>query len=282
MLEFIPAYLKSKITSVTNEIYEVRLRAGLPVVVTGKSSDNVEKFILNNELSAEQIEDCVYKLCNYSLFSVSETLKRGYVTSEYGERVGVCGEIVYDENGEVAGIKNFTSLCVRYPHAAVGCSDCFFEKYISRPSSILVFSPPFHGKTTFIRDLGRKFSDELSANVLYIDERDEFNLPGVNVGKKSDVLKYAGKDFGFSCGVRTLNPDVIIVDEIMTESDFSAVRRCVLSGVKVIASIHSDTIENIAKILKKYEVFNDFTFDFYVELKNFKVSGVFDNALKKI
>lgn len=281
MLNFIPSYLKEKIVAAGEEICEVRLRADLPVSVTVNSGGNPERRLLNNRLTASQIEDCVMKLCDYSLFSVEESLKRGFITSEYGERVGVCGEVVY-ENGEVKGVKNFTSLCVRYPRAVKGCSDEFFRRYIKSNSSVLVFSPPFHGKTTFIRDLGRNYSDKLNLNVLFVDERDELVLPNTYAGSSFDVLKYADKPYGLNCGVRTLNPDVIITDELTCAEDFLSVRNCVRSGVKIVASLHADKIENVVKRLENYAILDFLMFDYFVELNGFKVSGVYDGEMKTI
>lgn len=281
MLDFIPSYLKEKIVAAGEEICEVRLRADLPVSVTVNRGGNPERRLLNNCLTASQIEDCVMKLCDYSLFSVEESLKRGFITSEYGERVGVCGEVVY-ENGEVKGIKNFTSLCVRYPRAVKGCSDEFFRRYIKSNSSVLVFSPPFHGKTTFIRDLGRNYSDKLNLNVLFVDERDELVLPNTYVGSSFDVLKYADKPYGLNCGVRTLNPDVIITDELTCAEDFLSVRNCVRSGVKIVVSLHADKIENVVKRLENYAILDFLTFDYFVELNGFKVRGVYDGEMKTI
>lgn len=281
MLDFIPSYLKEKIVAAGEEICEVRLRSDLPVSVTVNRGGNPERRLLNNCLTASQIEDCVMKLCDYSLFSVEESLKRGFITSKCGERVGVCGEVVY-ENGEVKGIKNFTSLCVRYPRAVKGCSDEFFRRYIKSNSSVLVFSPPFHGKTTFIRDLGRNYSDKLNLNVLFVDERDELILPNTYAGSSFDVLKYADKPYGLNSGVRTLNPDVIITDELTCAEDFLSVRNCVRSGVKIVASLHADKIENVVKRLENYAILDFLTFDYFVELNGFKVSGVYDGEMKTI
>ena len=85
-----------------------------------------------------------------------------------------------------------------------------------------------------------------------------------------------------NCGVRTLNPDVIITDELTCKEDFSALRNCVRSGVKAVASLHADKIENVAKTLEYYAIYDVLPFDFFVELNDFKVSGVYDGEMKKI
>ena len=57
---------------------------------------------------------------------------------------------------------------------------------------------------------------------------------------------------------------------------------CGVSGVKVIASTHCDSIDDLRKILINYEIMQRFTFDVFVKLKNFEVVGVYDRELKKI
>ena len=282
MLDFLPSFLSAKILSEFPNVCEVRVRADLPVNVICIFDGKIEKRALQNSLTASQIEDCVMKLCDYSIFSVEYALKSGYITSKEGERVGLCGECIRDSDGKVVGIKNFTSLCVRFPHAIEGCSDDFVRRYIKKLSSCLVFSPPFRGKTTFIRDLGRNYSEIFGADVLYLDERNEFALPGTALGKTYDVLKFTDKNFGFNVGVKTLNPDVIVCDEMSTREEFSAAAYCGLSGVKTIASTHSDCIENIKKLLINNMIFETFTFDYYVELNNFNVVGVYDSDLRAV
>ena len=282
MLDFIPEYLKLKILSEFHDVCEVRLRCGLKTEIAYLTDCGIKRALISATLTQEQIEECVLKLCNYSIFSAEESLKRGFLTSTEGERVGICGECVTDSNGQVTTIKSFSSLCIRIPHFISGCSNKFFNQYISKNSSCLVFSPPFQGKTTFIRDLGRNYSDVLGLNVLYIDERGEFNLPHAETGNLSDVLKYSSKDFGFKCGVRTLNPDVVVCDEMIGDADFSAAAFCMLSGVKTIASVHSDNIKNIKKKLLNNGILENSLFDFYVCIDRFEVVEVYDGDMKAI
>lgn len=282
MLDFIPPFLKAKILSEHPDVCEVRVRANLPVCVSYFDCGNPRKEFLNNVLTAPQIEDCVMKLCDYSLYSVENALKLGYVTSKDGERVGICGECVKDGTGRVLGIKDFTSICVRYPRAVIGCSDSFFNKYVETPSSCLVYSKPFQGKTTFIRDLARNFGKKFDTDVLFVDERNEFNVCGADLGRTADVIKFADKNFGFRCGIRAMNPGVVVCDEMTTNEDFSAAAYAALSGVKVIASTHSDKIENIKKLLINSGVFECFSFDFYIELIGCKVNKVYDYGMNLV
>lgn len=276
MIDFVPGFVREKILSEYERVCEIRFRANQPIQITYLDGEKIKKEFLNATLTRSQIEDCVMKLCGFSLFSVEEGLKRGYITSNDGERVGVCGEVVYDGDGKVGGIKRFSSLCVRYPRETLGCSNGFFDRYVDRNSSCLIFSPPFKGKTTFIRDLARNYSEKLGLNVLIIDERDELSLPNSNLGKTCDVLRYSAKKFGFECGVRTLNPDVIVTDELSSDEDFLSVSDCAVTGVKCVASMHADSIENVVKRLNKSGILETNPFDFFVSLSNFKVKSVYD------
>lgn len=283
MLDFLPAFLQSKILSEYERLCEVRLRTDMPVMVVYNEKGLIKHKLLSNVMTKEQIEECVMRLCDYSLYSVEYALKNGYITSKNGERVGICGECVKNASGQITSLKNFTSLCVRFPRGVKGCSDNFFNAYFNGTAkSCLVFSPPFQGKTTFIRDLGRNCAENLSLNVLYIDERNEFAIDSAELGNTYDVIKYADKAFGFGCAVRTLNPDVVICDELTYKNDFLSVVYCGVSGVKVIASTHCDSIDDLRKILINYEIMQRFTFDVFVKLKNFEVVGVYDRELKKI
>ena len=224
MLDFLPAFLQSKILSEYERLCEVRLRTDMPVMVVYNEKGLIKRKLLSNVMTKEQIEECVMRLCDYSLYSVEYALKNGYITSKDGERVGICGECVKNASGQITSLKNFTSLCVRFPRGVKGCSDNFFNAYFNGTAkSCLVFSPPFQGKTTFIRDLGRNCAENLSLNVLYIDERNEFAIDSAELGNTYDVIKYADKAVGFGCAVRTLNPDVVICDELTYKNDFLSV-----------------------------------------------------------
>ena len=191
-----------------------------------------------------------------------------------GERVGICGDII-NERGSVISIKNFTALCIRFPNQITGCAKEYYSK-LKSPKSCLVVSPPFHGKTTFIRDLARAYSDEFDKAVLIIDERDELSAGGnFTLGKNSEVLRFSSKQFGFENGVRALNPEVIVCDEIMTSEDINGVRFALNSGVKVVASTHGDSIENLLKKQGISTILEDNLFEDIIFLESFKIKEIY-------
>mgnify|MGYP002521557655 CR=1 FL=1 len=266
MLNFLPPDDKNEILKIRGKTEELRIRAGQPISVTYSADGIRKKKLLSKIYSYKDIDEILLKLCDYSVFGKDESIRQGFITSSEGERVGICGNVVKDEE-KISTIKQITSMCVRLPNDVEGLALPFFRRIGEKSSSVLLISPPAQGKTTFLRDLGRIYSDKADKNVLFIDERDEFSASGrFFLGKNSDVLKYADKNYGFKNGVRTLNPDVIVCDELMTESDLLSCAQAAASGVKTIASAHSDSLKNLLKKPMFSEVLKKRIFEYYVEL----------------
>lgn len=267
MLNFLSEQEKNEVLRTRGEIEEIRVRLGRPLVVCYFADGEHRKKTLNKVYDKNDIDDLVMKLCDRSVYSKGESIKEGYITSSEGERAGLCGQLV--KKGEtVIAVKEVTSLCIRFPNDVIDLSFPFFDKYLKNTASCLVISPPAQGKTTFLRDLGRQISDKEDKNVLFIDERDEFSAGGrFYLGKNSDVIKYSDKAFGFYNGVRTMNPDVIVCDEIMNESDLSACLFAAASGVKILASAHSDNLKNLLKKPIFSAILSKKLFDYFIELK---------------
>ena len=274
MLNFIPTKLKTAILNSFDKVFEIRLRVGQDVVVRGLKNFKIINQRIAFQINNETINQSILALTDYSIYSKEDELMKGIITSSEGERVGVCGEFVYTD-GKLVTVKNFSSLCIRFPNDCIGCSNEFFST-VDSPQSVLVVSPPFHGKTTFIRDLGRNYSDKFSLNVLFIDEKDELSGGGkFYLGKNSDVIRNSTKKFGFYNGVRAINPDVIICDELTIEDDFLGVQFSSLSGVKVIASTHSNSLEKLLKKENISKILKSFTFDKIVFLENFEIKKIY-------
>ena len=175
----------------------------------------------------------------------------GYLTFAEGVRIGLAGECVYDGN-DIITIKNFTSISVRIPHEVFGFAEKAFSiiNQSELVSSLLIIAPPACGKTTLIRDLIRIISNIKSLNILVIDEKNEIFYNSAFVGETIDILASCKKDFGFYNGVKTLSPHVIVCDELINESDANGVKFAANSGVKVIATVHADSVSSL--LLKPY------------------------------
>ena len=73
--------------------------------------------------------------------------------------------------------------------------------------------------------------------------------------------------------VRVMSPEVIVCDEIGGEQDCSALLSTANMGVKIIASVHGSSIEDIRKRKYLSEVLDNGIFDCFAVLGNGKNPG---------
>lgn len=239
-----------------DKLCEIRIRNGLPVGVcydgayyylapSGITRDAGEAFTAaRNE--ADQI---VMRACGRSIYTVTETLKRGYVAVSGGVRIGVCGNAVVS-GGSITALKDFSSVNIRIPHEVKGCGATLFGRIAAggRISSTLIVSPPGAGKTTVLRDLCRIISEH-GYNVMLCDEKYEIaaavnGVPTLDVGPRTDVISGADKHVVLRSGIAHMRPDVVMTDELFKE-DTESVVRAAYSGVSVVATAHASSVAEL-------------------------------------
>lgn len=104
-------------------------------------------------------------------------------------------------------------------------------------------------------------------------------------GDNCDVITFGSKDFAFSYGIRTMAPDVIVTDEIMSEEDALAVLMAMGGGVRVLASAHAHSPEEFKtkpflKLLLSSKCIERYIFLSAKEIG--KVAGVYDREFGRI
>ena len=125
-----------------------------------------------------------------------------------------------------------------------------------------------------LKDIAIKFNDLNIGSILIIDERGEFSsICGENI----DKIAYSDKLYAFNYALRSLSPQYVITDELSNPQDWECVAKAASSGVKIIASCHSD---NIAE-LQNNTCFNKNVFDRYIVLKNECFSGTLNYVYNK-
>ena len=277
MLSFLPKNVQNALKHINLEyLYELRLRADKPIMVNYKGkyqylsgfgvTERREKAL---KCTAFDIEDSVYRAGNFSVYSVEEQIKQGFITAKGGIRLGLAGEYVFD-NGKPLTIRHFTSLCVRIPHEIYGCAQEIYDICMSdKVYNLLIASPPGLGKTTILRDLGRIIGEKTRKNLLVCDERGEISVG--NMGESCDIVKYADKATAFTAGIRALRPDIIITDEL-SEHDCISLKKAIEAGVQVIATAHFYDISYIKPPFS--EIFEQFVLLDQEEIG--KIKGIYN------
>ena len=250
MFDFLPEQILCAVKNLNaKKLYEIRLRAGEQAII---NYDGVYTLLSNYGptshtqnavfVDKDDIADCVFKAGNYSVYAVEEQLKRGFITTNHGIRIGIAGEFV-TENGQIIALKNFSSLCIRIPHEIIGCGQEIYDKCLkNRLYNLLIVSPPGLGKTTILRDIARLVTENTNKNILICDERGE--IAQGKATAQCDILRFCDKTTAFEIAIRTLRPEIMITDELSAK-DCQADERAVSAGICVIASAHFYDIKEI-------------------------------------
>ncbi|MBB6730533.1 stage III sporulation protein AA [Cohnella zeiphila] len=257
--------------AVLDELEEIRIRENRPLEV-GYGS----RFAFvgpDGTLSADHHpgyrpsrDDCralLEKLTDYSLYAVEEELRRGFVTVAGGHRIGLAGRTVL-EGGSVRHLRDIAGFNVRIARARAGCAARLLPELLDLTSRTvrhtLLVSAPQQGKTTMLRDLARAVSagewnhpaarNWSGRKVGIVDERSEIaacerGVPSFDLGPRSDVLDACPKAEGMMMLIRSMSPEVLVVDEIGRTEDAEALREALHAGVRVLATAHAADLSDV-------------------------------------
>lgn len=246
-------------------ISEVRIKRSWPVSVIANNERYFLKYdgLLTKNIEsgslciadAEDFDESVRKLCNYSLHSYQNELINGFITIGGGHRVGICATAVKNSKGEIVSVKNISSMNIRISRDIRGVSDKIINSIFSNGiKSILIVGEPSSGKTTLLRDIATKLSGKEFGflRVSIIDERSEIAQTGTFLERKNldigcDIFDAYPKSQGMMTALRSMGPDVIICDEIGKDEDVVAIENISNSGVNIIASIHSSSLGELLR-----------------------------------
>lgn len=240
-----------------DRLREIRFRMGQPVEVIGGK----RRILGAGKVDRSDLKEMIAYISGYSLYAFEEEIAQGFMTIPGGHRVGVAGQVVV-ERGCVKNIRNISFVNVRISHEVIGCGKNVMP-YLDeggRLPDTLIISPPGCGKTTLLRDIARMLSGDAGSSegktVTVVDERSEIagcyrGVPQNDVGCRTDVLDGCPKSEGMMMAVRSLSPEVIVVDEIGGKKDVQALEHVMNCGCRIIAAIHG---ENYQEVRNKPEV----------------------------
>ncbi len=283
MLDFLPQNIQNALSHLNFQyVYELRIRANKPITVNYQGEyrylgefglqDIPQKTLI---CDMQDIADCVFRAGKYSVYSVEEQLKKGFLTTEKGERIGLCGEYVF-EKGQPLSLRNINALCIRIPHEIKGSAEEVYRRCMfDRLQNLLLMSSPGLGKTTILRDLSRILSEKTRKNILICDERGEISIG--ELGNTCDIVRYADKQTSFEAGIRAMRPDIIVTDEL-SENDCLVLQKAIAAGLTVIASAHFSDIRFVkppfSQLFSRYVLLD--------EQKIGKIKGIYDEKGREL
>lgn len=249
------------IKNIKADINEIRIRSDKPVVVyiynkpfvMLKSGDTIPLNIFNasNEyisVTFTTLKKAFGRLCEYSIYKHQNDINNGFITVKGGHRIGICGTAV-NNSGNIKSVIDITSINIRVARQYIGCSETFLN-CVNIEKGVLICGVPSTGKTTLLRDLSRSLSEKYCKKISVIDERSEissiFNGERIFDMGLCDVYCGFSKDKGVIQAIRTMSPEFIICDEL-TGDDIESVIFTVNYGVKLIATVHCDSLNNALK-----------------------------------
>lgn len=179
-----------------------------------------------------------------------DSIRQGYVPLPGGCRLGICGE-GSSRNGQTLSLRNLSSLCIRIPHAAVGCGDKILPHLLDENGfhDTLILSPPGMGKTTLLRELIRTLSDS-GYRISVADERGEIaaaigGQPQFDLGEQCDILSGIPKCKAAIMMIRTMAPDILAMDEVTAFADMPAIEEAAGCGVRLLTTVHGQNRKSL-------------------------------------
>lgn len=267
------------------DIKEIRLKRNYPVCVVTSNKKLFLKFDGELVCDAEQsglckveniyMDEAVRRLCNYSIHAFQNQMKNGFITISGGHRVGISATAITNAEGCITAIKNVSSLNIRIAREVPGAANELISEVFNdnKIKSVLIVGEPSSGKTTVLRDVARRLSGKEFGymRVCVVDERGEISATNDGISQKTldvgcDILDGYPKSEGMMIALRTMAPEVIICDEIGGFEDISAIENIANAGIRLIATIHSDSFLHLSKRVQFSKLMQTSAFDVAVVL----------------
>ena len=210
----------------------VRRNARSSVVLSG---ENIPLF---SSVSQSEMRELYDGVLGGALYAHADEIRQGFVSMPYGVRVGISAS----RHGFGELPSGISSLVFRIPSAPSECADDIYELWKrERPRGMLIFSAPGGGKTSAIRGIARRISRDSLMRVSVVDERRELGAEDYS-DAPIDILSGYKKAEGVEIAMRTLSPEVIVIDEIGNEGEAEALLSVGRGGVPIIATAHAEDI----------------------------------------
>lgn len=293
ILRLFPLHFQQDIEEIlknqNDDLQEIRVRVGRPIEFIFDQSTNWLTRTIPQQNDGHYL---LNQLSEFSLYRMEEELRSGYITIEGGHRVGIAGKVI-TSGKEVKALQHITCFNIRIAKekrnsAMEVMKHIYQQKYLNT----MIIGPPQSGKTTIIRDLTRmiatvKGTASHSQKVAVVDERSEIaasirGIPQHDVGMRTDIMDACPKAEGMMMLVRSMSPDIIVVDEIGTKEDVQAISEAIHTGVTIICTAHANQWKDLYKRPSMKELLDQGVFDRFILLGKGlnigKVQKVYDST----
>lgn len=151
---------------------------------------------------------------------------------------------IRNRKGQIIG------LTLRVGRAIYGTIE-ILRDLVETGKNLLLLGRPGVGKTTKLREMTRVLADDFQKRVIVIDTSNEIAgdgdipHPGIGTARRMQVPRPDRQHAVMIEAVENHMPEVIIVDEIGTESEAAAARTIAERGVQLIGTAHGNSLENL-------------------------------------
>lgn len=236
------------------EICEIKINLNCLLIVIGKREYVFDSLIIIKEI----LNKCISRLINNFLFIYEKNIFQGYFIVDGGYRIGVVGKFIF-ENGNKQG---FVSLISGFNIRVFKVVRIEFEKILKNIVkenfdsiyNIFIIFLFGCGKIIFFRNIIRilSFGEGILVGrgfrVVVIDERFEICVVDNDrreIGIRIFVLDGVDKLRGILMVVRSLNFQIIVMDEFGLFFDYLVVCEVLKMGVKIIVIMYVELVKDI-------------------------------------
>lgn len=232
------------------QIHELRFRTGCGICLTVRgqqrplsSFSECPSALCRVTLTSLQLEEILFTLCGGSIHTHQNELSQGFLTTSQGCRVGVAGRFI-QRNG-LPVLQQVTSLNLRIARVVpIPLPEKLRAKLKEHFVGMLIVGEPDSGKTTLLRQIAIELA-EMQRGAAVVDERGElFPLEKGVSFPALDVLAGVPKEAALQMALRTLSPQVILLDELGSLRETAALEQDFFSGVDFVASVHASGAED--------------------------------------